>query len=56
LVEAAGIEPNRLDFLPRRGNLRGQEAAVSHLSPTTLGAEEQRAIVREPVGNRRDTI
>jgi integrase len=38
----------------QRGNLRGQEAAVPHLSPTTLTTDEQRLILRATAGNLRD--
>ena len=44
----------RLDFLPHRGNLCGQEANVPHLSPTTLTTDEQRLILRATTGNVRD--
>ena len=54
MVEAAGIEPNRLDFVPHRANLCGQEATVPHLSPTTLTIDEQRLILRATAGNVRD--
>jgi len=54
LMEAAGIEPARLDFLPHRANLRGQEATVPHLSPTTLTTNEQRLILRATAANIRD--
>jgi hypothetical protein len=42
----------RLDFLPHRGNLCGQEAAVPHLSPTTLTTDEQRLILRATAAER----
>ena len=45
-----------LDFLPRRGNLCGLEAAVPHLSPTTLTLDEQRAILRATAANLRDHV
>ena len=44
----------RLDFLPHRGNLCGQEEAEPHLSPTTLTTDEQRLILRATAGNVRD--
>jgi len=44
----------RLDFLPRRANLCGQEATVPHLSPTTLTTDEQRLILRASAANVRD--
>jgi integrase/recombinase XerC len=45
---------HRLDFLPHRGNLSGQEADVPHLSPTTLTTNGQRLILRATAGNVRD--
>jgi len=44
-----------LDFLPDRGNLCGQEAAVPHLSPTTLTTDEHGLIARSTAGIVRDT-
>jgi integrase/recombinase XerC len=45
-----------LDFLPHRANLCGQEAAVPHLSPTTLTVDEQRAVLRVTQANLRDHL
>ena len=42
----------RLDFHTHRANLCGQEAAVPHLSPTTLTTDEQRLILRATAAER----
>jgi hypothetical protein len=49
-----GSDP--LDFLPHRGNLGVEEAAVPDLSPTTPTADEQRLILRATAGNLRDHL
>jgi integrase len=46
----------RLDFLPLRPNLCGQEATLPHLSPTTLTQDEQLLILRATADNIRDYL
>ena len=44
----------RLDVLPNRGDVCGQEEAVPHLSPTTRTTDGQRLILRATARNVRD--